>query len=205
MSSSATLESCLVIKCEFVSPFSYCNPSINSAVVSDNSVVSIITTPVSSTDLKAFAIVVPSFISLLVDILATWSIISPVTSTEAFSKCCTTFCTALSIPSFNPLAPNSFNLGYASFKIECASTVAVVVPSPASLTVFLAASFKSVAPIFSIGSNNTIESATVTPSFVITGFPAPSSNITRLPLAPRVELTAFVSLFIPSNSLSLAS
>ena len=35
--------------------------------------------------------------------------------------------------------------------MECAKTVAVVVPSPASLTVFLAASFKSLAPMFSTG------------------------------------------------------
>ena len=78
-------------------------------------------------------------------------------------------------------------------------------PSPASLTVFLAASFNNVAPIFSMGSNNIIELATVTPSLVITGFPAASSNITRFPLAPNVELTARVSLFIPVNSCSLAS
>ena len=73
-------------------------------------------------------------------------------------------------------------------------------PSPASETVFLAASFKSVAPIFSTGSNKTIEFATVTPSLVIIGLPLSSSSKTHLPLAPKVELTACVSLSIPLNT-----
>ena len=67
-------------------------------------------------------------------------------------------------------------------------------------TVFLAASFKSVAPIFSTGSNKTIEFATVTPSLVIIGLPLSSSSNTPLPLAPKVELTACVSLSIPLNT-----
>ena len=54
-------------------------------------------------------------------------------------------------------------------------TVDVVVPSPASFTVFLAASFIRVAPMFYTGCNKTTLSATVTPSFVITGFPVASS------------------------------
>ena len=96
------------------------------------------------------------------------------------------------------------NLLYASFKIECANTVAVVVPSPASLTVFLAASLSKVAPIFSTGFKSIIESATVTPSLVIMGLPFASSKITHLPLAPKVELTAFVSFSIPLKTCSLA-
>lgn len=68
--------------------------------------------------------------------------------------------------------------------------MAVVVPSPASLTVLRAASFNSVAPMFSTGSLKNIESATVTPSFVMSGFPCLSSSITHWPLAPSVELTA---------------
>jgi len=41
--------------------------------------------------------------------------------------------------------------------------------------------------MFSTGSKSIIESATVTPSFVIIGFPFASSKITHLPLAPKVE------------------
>jgi hypothetical protein len=59
--------------------------------------------------------------------------------------------------------------------------------------------------MFSTASKSTIELATVTPSFVIIGLPDSSSRITHLPLAPNVELTAFVSLSIPLNILSLAS
>ena len=59
--------------------------------------------------------------------------------------------------------------------------------------------------MFSTGSNSIIEFATVTPSFVITGLPVPSSSITHLPLAPKVELTAFVSFSMPLNTFRFAS
>jgi hypothetical protein len=58
--------------------------------------------------------------------------------------------------------------------------------------------------MFSTGSKSIIESATVTPSFVIIGFPVSSSSITHLPLAPKVELTALVSFSIPLKTCSLA-
>ena len=146
----------------------------------------------------------PNSRSLLADIVATCSITSPFTSEECFSRYCTTLSTAKLIPSFNSLEFKSLCLS-ASNSIACANTVAVVVPSPASVTVFLAASFKSLAPMFSTGSNNITESATVTPSFVILGLPPVSSSITHLPLAPNVELTACVSFSIPLNIADLAS
>ena len=128
---------------------------------------------------------------------------SPSTSIDFSSKYFITFSTAELIPFFNSLG---LMLGFiALFSIAWANTVAVVVPSPASLTVWRAASFKSVAPMFSTGSKSVIVLATVTPSFVICGFPLESSNITHLPPAPKVELTAFVSLSIPLNTLFLAS
>ena len=94
---------------------------------------------------------------------------------------------------------------FTSFNNDSARTVAVVVPSPASFTVFLAASLIKVAPIFSTGSYKTTDSATVTPSFVITGFPRASSKITHFPEAPRVDLTAFASLSTPFIILLFAS
>src|SRR5437762_1614730 len=51
--------------------------------------------------------------------------------------------------------------------IDCASTVAVVVPSPAMSDVLLATSRTIRDPRFSIGSGTSISLATVTPSFVI--------------------------------------
>ena len=96
-------------------------------------------------------------------------------------------------------------LSLAKCSKECASTVAVVVPSPASFTVFFAASLIKVAPMFSTGSNKTTLSATVTPSFVITGLPIASSYITHFPEAPRVDLTALASLSTPCIILFLAS
>ena len=56
-----------------------------------------------------------------------------------------------------------------SRKIAWASTVAVVVPSPATSEVLLATSFTIWAPMFSNLSSNSISLATVTPSLVIGG------------------------------------
>ena len=75
------------------------------------------------------------------------------------------------MPFLSSLTSVSSNDLFAVFNNASANTVAVVVPSPASLTVLLAASFNSVAPMFSTGCNKTTLSATVTPSFVITGRP----------------------------------
>ena len=54
-----------------------------------------------------------------------------------------------------------------SRKIACASTVAVVVPSPAMSEVLVATSLTIWAPMFSSGSASSISLATVTPSLVI--------------------------------------
>ena len=61
------------------------------------------------------------------------------------------------------------------------------------------------APIFSTGSNKTTDSATVTPSFVMTGSPLASSYITHFPDAPRVDFTALASFSTPAITLFLAS
>ena len=55
--------------------------------------------------------------------------------------------------------------------IARASTVAVVVPSPATSLVLVATSFASCAPMFSHGSSSSTSLAIVTPSFVIVGAP----------------------------------
>ena len=58
-----------------------------------------------------------------------------------------------------------------SWTIAWASTVAVVVPSPATSLVLVATSLVSCAPRFSNGSSSSISRATVTPSLVIVGAP----------------------------------
>src|SRR5687768_484362 len=86
-----------------------------------------------------------------------------------------------------------------------ARTVAVVVPSPATSLVLLAASFTSLAPMFSYLSVSSISSATVTPSLVIVGAPQPLSMTAFLPRGPRVTFTARASLLTPESSALRAS
>src|SRR3970040_2678702 len=78
-----------------------------------------------------------------------------------------------------------------------ASTVAVVVPSPATSEVLEATSFTIWAPMFSKRSSICISLATVTPSLVMVGAPHFLSRTTLRPLGPRVALTALASLSMP--------
>src|SRR6266849_6192565 len=89
--------------------------------------------------------------------------------------------------------------------MNSAKTVSVVVPSPATSLVLLAASFTSWAPIFSYGSCSSISSATVTPSLVTVGLPQPLSRTALRPRGPRVLRTARASLLTPANSFWRAS
>ncbi len=92
-----------------------------------------------------------------------------------------------------------------SLIIACASTVAVVVPSPATSFVFVATSFTSCAPIFSNASSSSISFAIVTPSFVMSGAPNDLSRTTLRPFGPNVTRTVSASLFTPVSSADLAS
>ena len=89
--------------------------------------------------------------------------------------------------------------------IACASTVAVVVPSPAASLVFVATSLTSCAPIFSNLSSSSISLAIVTPSLVISGAPYDLSRTTLRPLGPSVTLTVLASLLTPASIADLAS
>src|SRR6266542_3191610 len=86
-----------------------------------------------------------------------------------------------------------------SRKMAWASTVAVVVPSPAVSFVLTATSRTICAPRFSYLSFKSISFATVTPSLVITGEPNFFPNTTFRPLGPRVTRTAFASVLTPSS------
>ena len=113
------------------------------------------------------------------------------TSLADFSSVSVTFSTAFSMPRFRPsgFAPAA-TLRSPSRTSACASTVAVVVPSPATSSVFLATSLTSSAPIFSYGSSRSISLAMDTPSLVIVGAPHFFSRTTLRPLGPNVTLTA---------------
>ena len=89
--------------------------------------------------------------------------------------------------------------------IAWASTVAVVVPSPATSDVLVATSFTIWAPMFSSGSESSISLATVTPSLVTVGAPNFLSMTTFRPLGPRVTFTASASLSTPRLSAARAS
>src|SRR5260370_30119154 len=81
--------------------------------------------------------------------------------------------------------------------MACASTVAVVVPSPATSEVLEATSRTICAPMFSRGSRSSISFATVTPSLVMTGAPNFFSITALRPLGPRVIFTASARMFTP--------
>src|SRR5277367_6469903 len=85
-----------------------------------------------------------------------------------------------------------------------ASTVAVVVPSPATSEVLLATSFTICAPMFSKRFSSSISLATVTPSLVMVGEPNDFSITTLRPLGPSVTLTASARVLTPRRMASRA-
>src|SRR3990172_419623 len=134
------------------------------------------------------------------EIVAMWAMSSLVlTSSDIFLIDSTTASRACSMPRLISigLAPAA-TIFKPSLTIICASTVAVVVPSPAMSLVFVAASFRSCAPLFSYGSLSSISLATVTPSWVIVGAPNFLSSATLRPLGPSVVATAIASISMPA-------
>ena len=97
--------------------------------------------------------------------------------------------TAASMPRLSAigLAPAA-TLRRPSWTIAWASTVAVVVPSPATSLVLVATSLASWAPRFSYGSSSSISRAMVTPSLVMVGAPHFLSMTTLRPLRAERHL-----------------
>src|SRR3989304_3838257 len=85
------------------------------------------------------------------------------------------------------------------------STLGVVVPSPTSSLVFLAASRVSLTPILANGSLTSISLATVTPSCVLNGAPNIRDMTTFRPFGPSVTFTALAISSTPFLKCSLAS
>ena len=123
-----------------------------------------------------------------------------------FFSSSTAAATALSMPRFRSsgLSPAATYF-WPSRTIACASTVAVVVPSPAASLVRDATSFTSCAPMFCSLSASSISFATDTPSFVTTGAPKLRSSTTLRPFGPSVTFTAFARMFTPSVSFARAT
>src|SRR5271169_3053199 len=86
-----------------------------------------------------------------------------------------------------------------SATIAWASTVAVVVPSPAMSLVLEATSRTICAPMFSNLSASSISLATVTPSLVMRGAPKLLSSTTLRPFGPSVTFTASARMSTPRS------
>ena len=143
--------------------------------------------------------IVPTVASEFAEIVPTCAIaLVSLQGVAMASICSTTAAEALSIPRLRSIgfmpAATAFK---PSFRIACAKTVAVVVPSPATSLAWEATSFTICAPMFSNLSVSSISLATDTPSLVMVGAPKDFSNTTLRPFGPRVTFTASASTFTP--------
>src|SRR6059058_1823344 len=173
-------------------------PSTTSRVVSMVLDSSTVMTPSLPTFFMASAMMPPICLSLLAEMVPTCAIISPLTSLWSFLISSTATSPAFSMPPLRAmgLAPAA-TVFTPSRKMACASTVAVVVPSPATSEVLEATSRTICAPMFSRPSLSSISLATVTPSLVMTGAPNFFSITALRPFGPRVIFTASASAFTP--------
>ena len=130
-------------------------------------------TPSLPTFSMASASMLPIVVSPLALMVPTWAMVAlSFVGTASFFTSATTSATAASMPFLRSmgLAPASTSFR-PSLKMAWASTVAVVVPSPALSLVFEATSRTICAPMFCSLPKSSISLATVTPSLVITGEP----------------------------------
>src|SRR5512134_1374910 len=182
-------------------------PSTTSSSVSRLLASSTVITPSLPTLRMASARMRPTSASPLAEIVPTWAISSlEVTFLALALSSSTTALTAMSMPRFRSigLAPAATDLA-PSFTIAWASTVAVVVPSPATSEVLEATSRSICAPMFSNLSSSSISLATVTPSLVVRGAPKLFSMTTLRPLGPSVTFTALARMSTPRSIFSRAS
>src|SRR5215470_9681550 len=174
-------------------------PSTTSSVDSIDLASSTVITPSLPTFSIASAIMLPMPVSPLAEMVPTCAIsLWPLVAFDCFFSASTTSATARSMPRFRSIGLwPAATIFEPSRKIACASTVAVVVPSPATSEVLDATSFTICAPMFSNLFSSSISLATVTPSLVTVGAPHDFSITTLRPRGPRVTLTAFASVSTP--------
>ena len=168
---------------------------------------STVMTPSLPTFCIASAIILPICLSPLDEMVPTWATSADEpTFLERFSMSLTTAATAMSMPRLRSIGfmPAATDLA-PSRTMAAASTVAVVVPSPALSLVFWATSRTICAPMFSNLSSSSISLATVTPSLVMRGAPNDLSITTLRPLGPSVTLTALARVSTPRSMRSRAS
>src|SRR6058998_2373164 len=182
-------------------------PSTTSSWVSRLLASSTVMTPSFPTFSIASAIKSPMVRSPLADTMPTWAISALLlVDLETFFSSSTTAATALSTPRLRLIGswPAATSLA-PSVKRARASTVAVVVPSPATSEVLEATSFTIWAPMFSNLSASSISFATVTPSLVTVGAPHDFSRTTFRPRGPSVTVTASARTLMPRRTLVRAS
>src|SRR6266446_7327475 len=176
-------------------------PSTRSSTVSADLDSSTVMTPSLPTFSIASAIRFPMVLSLLEAMVATWAIsFLSLVDLDIRLRSSTIASTALSMPRLSPigLAP-AVTFFRPSRTMAWASTVAVVVPSPAMSEVLEATSLSIWAPMFSKGSLSSISLATATPSLVMVGLPYFLSMTTLRPLGPKVALTAAAMMLTPRS------
>src|SRR6185437_7862771 len=186
---------------------SNCMPSTTSSSVSSDLASSTVMTPSLPTFFMASERNLPISASPLAEMVPTWAISSfEVTFLEFLTRSATTASTAMSMPRFRSIGfmPAATDLA-PSLTIAAASTVAVVVPSPAASADLEATSRTIWAPMFSNLSSSSISLATVTPSLVTRGAPNDLSSTTLRPLGPSVTLTALLRMSTPRSMRSRAS
>src|SRR5215475_3586655 len=182
-------------------------PSTTSSSVSSDLASSTVITPSLPTFFMASARNLPISASPLAEMVPTWAISSfEVTFLVFFSRSATTASTARSIPRFRSIGfmPAATALE-PSRTIAAASTVAVVVPSPAASAALEATSRTICAPMFSNLSSSSISLATATPSLVMRGAPNDLSRTTLRPFGPSVTFTALARMSTPRSMRSRAS
>src|SRR5579864_5013279 len=182
-------------------------PSTTSSSLMSPEPSSTVITPSLPTFSIASAMVLPIDSSAFAEIVPTCAMaLESLQGLESLLSSSTAVMTALSMPRLRSigLRPEETALR-PSRMIACASTVAVVVPSPASSEVLEATSFTICAPMFSNLSLSSISFATETPSLVTVGAPKLFSSTALRPLGPSVALTALARTFTPLNMRARAS
>ena len=182
-------------------PRSNCIPSTTSSSLSRVLPSSTVITPSLPTFSIASAMIEPIGSSPLAEMAPTCAIaMLSLVGFDSERNPSTARTTALSMPRLRSIgfipAATAFS---PSRIIACATTVAVVVPSPATSEVFDATSLTICAPMFSNLSSSSISFATETPSLVTVGAPKLFSSTTLRPFGPRVTLTALARMLTPAD------
>ncbi len=168
---------------------------------------STVITPSLPTFSMALAMSSPIERSELAEIVATWAI--SVRLLQGRARRCssaTSAMTAWSMPRFRSIGfiPDATYF-MPSVTMPCASTMAVVVPSPATSEVLLATSLTICTPMFSNGSRSSSSRATTTPELMMAGAPKGRSSTTVRAFGPSVTRTACARVSMPARILAWAS